>query len=159
MSYLGRKKIIKTNWPIRASSVVTWSRSRHEHVLRCDHAAGSCRENWMKERTNGNESFPTHFVYSVWTHHVSALLSTLACVVFLYTFVYLLYTVLLREWWETRRSNYKNDPVNYDLVFCQFRSRICRPVTGRKRGIFQLQMKWWNDELKCRLTWNTMKIE
>ncbi len=98
MSYLGRKKIIKTNWPIRASSVVTWSRSRHEHVLRCDHAAGSCRENWMKERTNGNESFPTHFVYSVWTHHVSALLSTLACVVFLYTVVYLLYTVLLREY-------------------------------------------------------------
>ena len=38
------------------------------------------------------------FCVHVATHRVSALLSTLASVVFLYTFVYLLYTVLLREY-------------------------------------------------------------
>ena len=45
------------------------------------------------------------------------------------------------------------------LNFIQFQPDICRLVTGRKRGIFQLQMKWFNDALKCRFTLNTIKTK
>jgi hypothetical protein len=45
----------------------------------------------------------------------------------------------------------------FDSFIIQFQPRICRPVTDRMREIFQLQMKWWNDELNCRFTSMTMK--